>query len=141
MTKKYTIQKSPFVVPTTDGKLIEEHFGKATDQNSDVSIAHMLAPPFWSEPFQTPKFDEYTYIIKGKKQFTIDGEIVVLTAGKASNWKWLFNKVRNNNIDLIDCSLNSNVEKKYLNDPGGHPNRKYNMYYSNCINNYIVKNM
>ena len=83
MTKKYTIQKSPFVVPTTDCKLIEEHFGKATDQNSDVSIAHMLAPPFWSEPFQTPKFDEYTYIIKGKKQFTIDGEIVVLTAGQS----------------------------------------------------------
>ncbi|MGY8925216.1 MAG: cupin domain-containing protein, partial [Flavobacteriales bacterium] len=28
---KYKIQKTPFVVPTTDGKLIEEHFGKATD--------------------------------------------------------------------------------------------------------------
>ena len=83
MTKKYTIQKSPFVVPTTDGKLIEEHFGNATDQNSDISIAHMVAPPFWNEPFQTPKFDEYTYIIKGKKQFTIDGEIVVLTAGQS----------------------------------------------------------
>jgi hypothetical protein len=66
--------------------------------------------------------------------------IVVLTAGKASNWKWLFNKVKDNDIDLIDCSLNSNVEKKYLNDPGGHPNEKYNIYYSNCINNYIVKN-
>jgi hypothetical protein len=28
---KYKIQEKPFVVPTTDGKLIEEHFGKATD--------------------------------------------------------------------------------------------------------------
>lgn len=26
---KYKIQKTPFVVPTTDGKLIEEHFGKS----------------------------------------------------------------------------------------------------------------
>ena len=83
MTKKYTIQKSPFVVPTTDGKLIEEHFGNATDKNKKVSIAHMVAPPGWSEPFQTPEFEEYTYVIKGKKQFNIDGEIVVLEAGES----------------------------------------------------------
>ena len=31
-SKKYTIQNSPFIVPTTDGKLIEEHFGQATDR-------------------------------------------------------------------------------------------------------------
>jgi mannose-6-phosphate isomerase-like protein (cupin superfamily) len=81
--KKYTIQKSPFVVPTNDGKLIEEHFGNATDGNSNISIAHMIAPPGWSEPFQTPGFDEYTYIIKGKKQFIIDGDTVVLNAGES----------------------------------------------------------
>ena len=81
--KKYTIQKSPFVVPTTDGKLIEEHFGNATDKNPNISIAHMVAPSGWSEPFQTPKFDEYTYIIKGKKQFIIDGETIVLNAGES----------------------------------------------------------
>lgn len=83
MSKKYTIQKTPFIVPTTDGKLIEEHFGNATNQNSKLSIAHMIAPPKWSEPFQTPKFDEYTYIIKGKKQFIIEDEIVVLEAGES----------------------------------------------------------
>lgn len=81
--KKYTIQKTPFVVPTNDGKLIEEHFGRASDQNSTISIAHMVAPPKWKEPFQTPEFDEYTYIIRGKKQFIIDGEIVVLEAGQS----------------------------------------------------------
>ena len=81
--KKYTIQKSPFVVPTTDGKLIEEHFGLATDNNSEISIAHMVAPAGWSEPFQTPEFDEYTYIIKGKKQFIIDDETVVLEVGQS----------------------------------------------------------
>lgn len=83
MNKKYTIQKTPFVVPTTDGKLIEEHFGNATTQDSKISIAHMIAPPNWSEPFQTPKFEEYTYIIKGKKQFNIDGEIIVLEASQS----------------------------------------------------------
>lgn len=79
---KYKIQKSPFVVPTTDGKFIEEIWGNSTG-NSGISIAHMVAPPNWSEPFQTPEFDEFTYIIKGKKQFEIDGEIVVLETGQS----------------------------------------------------------
>lgn len=83
MSKKYTLQKTPFVVPTADNKLIEEHVGNASDGNSKISIAHMVAPPQWSEPFQTPAFDEYTYIIKGKKQFNIDGELVVLEAGQS----------------------------------------------------------
>ncbi len=83
MAKKYHIQKSPFIVPTSDGKLIEEHFGKATDGNSGISIAHMIAPPKWSEPFQTPEFDEYTYIIRGKKQFIIDDEKIILESGQS----------------------------------------------------------
>jgi mannose-6-phosphate isomerase-like protein (cupin superfamily) len=81
--KKYTLQKSPFVVPTNDGKVIEEHFGNATNNNSDVSIAHMIAPPKWSEPYQVPEFDEYTYIIKGKKQFIIEDETIILEAGQS----------------------------------------------------------
>ncbi|MCF6141643.1 cupin domain-containing protein [Flavobacterium sp. K77] len=81
--KKYFIQTAPFIVPTTDGKLIEEHHGLATTQNNEISIAHMVAPPGWSEPFQTPEFDEYTYIISGKKQFIIDDETIVLEAGQS----------------------------------------------------------
>lgn len=81
--KKYTIQNRPFVVPTTDGKVIKEHFGIASTGNSKLSIAHMIAPPGWSEPHQTPEFDEYTFIIKGKKQFIVDGDTVVLNAGES----------------------------------------------------------
>ena len=62
--KKYKIQQSPFVVPTTDGKLIEEHWGNSTG-NSNVSIAHMVAPLDWSEPHQTPEFDEFTVVLRG----------------------------------------------------------------------------
>ena len=79
----YFIQKSPFVVPTTDGKLIEEHHGIPSTANKTISIAHMIAPPHWSEPFQTPEFEEYTYIISGKKQFIINNEILVLEAGES----------------------------------------------------------
>lgn len=81
--KKYTVQNSPFIVPTTDGKIIKEHFGNASHGDSKLSIAHMTAPAGWSEPFQTPEFDEYTFIIKGKKQFIIDGEELILEAGQS----------------------------------------------------------
>ncbi len=81
--KKYFIQKNPFVVPTTDGKIIKEHHGIPTTVNAELSIAQMIAPPRWSEPFQTPEFEEYTYIISGKKQFIIEGETIILEAGQS----------------------------------------------------------
>ena len=79
---KYIKQTNPFIIPTSDGKLIEEHFGH-TNENSDLSMAHMIAPSGWSEPYQTPQFDEYTYIIKGKKQFIVDGDTIILEAGQS----------------------------------------------------------
>lgn len=82
MTKKYHIQRSPFKVPTDDGKIIEEHFGVASI-DSDISVAHMIAPPGWKEPFQCPDFDEYTFVLRGKKQFIIDGDKVVLNQGES----------------------------------------------------------
>ncbi|UZO80511.1 cupin domain-containing protein [Aquimarina sp. ERC-38] len=83
MTKKFLVQKKPFVVPTTDHKVIEEHFGIATDQNKDISIARMIAPPQWSEPFQKPAFDEYTYVIRGQMQCLIDQETILVQAGES----------------------------------------------------------
>ena len=83
MASGYVIQDKPFVVPTTDGKLIEEVFGLASIQAGNLSFAHMVAPPGWSEPYQTPGFDEITYIISGKKQFEINGEIIVLEKNRS----------------------------------------------------------
>lgn len=80
---KYKIQRSPFVVPVPNGKFIAEHWGLATDGNSEISIAHMIAPPHWSEEPQTPGFDEFTIIIRGKKQILIDGEKHILKAGES----------------------------------------------------------
>jgi ethanolamine utilization protein EutQ len=81
--ENYFVQNSPFIVPTTDGKTIEEHHGNASTANPDISIAHMIAPAGWSEPFQTPEFEEYTYIISGKKQFIIEGDVIILEAGQS----------------------------------------------------------
>lgn len=76
-------QDKPFVVPTTDGKLIEEHVGLTSNGESKHSIAHMIAPAGWSEPFQNPAFDEYTLVSRGKKEFEIDGEKVIVEAGQS----------------------------------------------------------
>lgn len=81
--KSYELQRSPFLVPTTDDKIIEEHFGLATNGNKDISIAHMLAPPGWSEPFQTPTFDEFTLVISGRKQIIVNQETIILEAGQS----------------------------------------------------------
>lgn len=80
--KKYIKQTKPFRVPTSDGKLIEEHFGHASTRTSDFSVAHMIAPPHWSEPHQTPDFDEITIVTRGTKIIEIDGESVEVKAGE-----------------------------------------------------------
>lgn len=82
MAKKYFKQTKPFRIPTTDGKLIEEHFGLASSRTSGFSIAHMVAPPGWSEPHQNPQFDEITIMIRGRKRVEIDGETVEIQAGE-----------------------------------------------------------
>ncbi|WP_132054743.1 cupin domain-containing protein [Pseudocnuella soli] len=79
----YFVQNNPFIVPTTDGKLIEEHAGLASTGTTQLSIARMVAPPHWGEPFQTPEFDEYTLVSSGRKQIEADGDTIVLEAGQS----------------------------------------------------------
>jgi quercetin dioxygenase-like cupin family protein len=60
---------SPTRIPVPGGKVIAEHVGAVTtpDLNlqASVSVAHMKAPGDWSEPFQTPQFDEVTLVLAG----------------------------------------------------------------------------
>ncbi len=74
-------QTTPFVVPTGDGKLIEEHFGLASTGEDALSIAHMVAPPGWSEPPQTPEFGEFTLVSRGQKQAALGDRTIVLEPG------------------------------------------------------------
>lgn len=84
MSNKYFKQVKPFVVPTNDGKSIKEHFGLASTKEDKYSLAHMIAPPGWSEPYQTPQFDEITFVIKGRKKIIIDeSEEIILHAGES----------------------------------------------------------
>ncbi len=43
----------------------------------------MVAPPGWSEPHQTPEFDEWTLVSRGKKQMEIDGQAITVQAGQS----------------------------------------------------------
>lgn len=79
----YHLQATPFLVPAKDGKYIAEHEGRASSGNSQFSIAHMIAPPHWSEPFQIPEFDEYTLLSRGRKLIEVDGDAITLTEGQS----------------------------------------------------------
>ena len=66
-------------------KLIEEFIGRVNSTTSSVSIARMKSPQGWTEPGQTPRFDEYTLVIKGtlhvktrRSQFNVNaGQAVI----------------------------------------------------------------
>jgi len=79
----FTVQRNPFVVPTNDGKLIEEHVGRASTGDQQLSIAHMVAPPGWSEPYQKPNFDEYTLVSRGRKMVEVDDQQLILEGGQS----------------------------------------------------------
>jgi quercetin dioxygenase-like cupin family protein len=70
-------------VPVPGGKIIDEYVGRVSTGESAVSIAHMTAPARWTEPYQTPDFDEYTLVLRGSVTVdTPDGPVEV-GAGQA----------------------------------------------------------
>jgi mannose-6-phosphate isomerase-like protein (cupin superfamily) len=46
-------------------KVIEEFVGRVNTSTDEVSIARMVSPSGWTEPGQTPEFDEYTLVLRG----------------------------------------------------------------------------
>lgn len=52
-------------IPVPGGKVIDEHIGRVNSGDEALSIAHMVAPPGWDEPAQTPEFTEYTVVLRG----------------------------------------------------------------------------
>lgn len=83
MSDRVVHQTDPFVVPSGDNKRIEEHFGIASIGGDAISIAHMVAPPHWSEPMQQPEFDEYTLMVRGSMQIELADTTITVTAGQS----------------------------------------------------------
>lgn len=89
----YVLQHSPVRIPAEADKIIEEHFGRVATGTVGFSLAHMVAPPGWEEPAQTPTFDEVTVLIQGQLLAEIGTEKVLLYAGQ-SLWVKAGNRVR-----------------------------------------------
>ncbi|REF30402.1 cupin domain-containing protein [Calidifontibacter indicus] len=70
-------------IPVPGGKIIDEHIGAASTGETAVSVAHMVAPAGWDEPFQTPQFDEYTVVLKGTVIVDHDGGRTEVNAGES----------------------------------------------------------
>ena len=79
------IIKAPRVVPAAGSppKQIEEFVGRTNSGTAAVSIARMLSPSGWSEPGQTPEFDEYTLVLRGTLRVTTREGSIDVEAGQA----------------------------------------------------------
>jgi mannose-6-phosphate isomerase-like protein (cupin superfamily) len=74
---------TPTTIPVPGGKIIEEHVGRVNTGTDAVSVAHMVAPADWTEPFQAPDFDEVTLVLAGVVLVDHDGGQLRVTAGQS----------------------------------------------------------
>ena len=86
------IISSPTVIESAGNKpkLIREYIGRVNSDDQELSIAHMESPGGWTEPGQTPEFDEYTLVLRGMLKVEYkDGfsEIRVGQAGRKNCWQ------------------------------------------------------
>jgi L-amino acid N-acyltransferase YncA/mannose-6-phosphate isomerase-like protein (cupin superfamily) len=64
-------------------KLIEEFIGRVNSRTAVVSVARMRSPSGWSEPGQTPEFDEYTVVLRGSLHVKLKNQEYDVAAGQA----------------------------------------------------------
>jgi len=76
---------SPVIVKAAGNKpkIIEEYIGRVNTKTETVSIAKMKSPGGWVEPGQTPEFDEYTILLKGRLRVTSKNGVIDVFAGQA----------------------------------------------------------
>ena len=64
-------------------KEIREYIGRVNSDTSGASIAQMISPQGWEEPGQTPDFEEYTIVLRGKLQVETTNEILTINERQA----------------------------------------------------------
>lgn len=74
---------APTRIPVPGGKTIDEYVGRVNSGTAAVSVAHMVAPPGWTEPFQRPDFDEYALVLRGTVLVETESEVLRVGAGQA----------------------------------------------------------
>lgn len=78
-----TVISAPTQIPVPGGKTIEEYIGRASSKDTVVSVAHMVAPAGWDEPYQQPEFDEFTVVLEGALLIDHDDITTEVSAGQA----------------------------------------------------------
>jgi mannose-6-phosphate isomerase-like protein (cupin superfamily) len=80
-----TLINDPTIIEAAGNKpkLIEEFIGRINSACADISIARMHSPGGWTEPGQTPEFDEYTIVLRGMLRVTTKDETIDVRAGQA----------------------------------------------------------
>ena len=71
-------------------KIIDEYIGRLNNGEGRISVAHMRSPAGWEEPGQSPEFEEYTIVLRGRlrvhhKDGTLDvqaGQAIVTHPGE-----------------------------------------------------------
>ena len=64
-------------------KSIEEFVGRVNSHTEALSIARMVSPSGWTEPGQTPEFDEYTVVLRGSLHVKLRDRELDVVAGEA----------------------------------------------------------
>ena len=67
----------------TPPKTIEEFVGRVSSGDDGLSVAKMTSPEGWSEPGQTPEFDEYTVVLRGTLRVETADGVLDVAAGQA----------------------------------------------------------
>lgn len=74
---------APVQIPVPGGKVIDEYVGGVATATSHMSVAKMIAPAGWEEPFQSPEFEEVTVVLRGTVLVECDGERFEVHAGQS----------------------------------------------------------
>jgi ethanolamine utilization protein EutQ (cupin superfamily) len=76
--------QNPKEIPAagTKPKIIEEFIGRLNSNTDEVSIARMKSPSGWTEPSQTPEFNEYTIVLRGSLHILAENKEVIVSANE-----------------------------------------------------------
>ncbi len=77
--------RSPSIIKPAGNKpkIIEEFIGRVNSKTGEISIAKMKSPGGWTEPGQTPRFDEYTIVLNGILRIQSKNSVIEVKAGEA----------------------------------------------------------
>jgi mannose-6-phosphate isomerase-like protein (cupin superfamily) len=80
-----TLVPAPTVIAAAGNKpkRIEEYVGRVNSKTTQLSVARMQSPGGWVEPGQTPEFDEFTVVLRGRLRVESKSGSLDVTAGQA----------------------------------------------------------